>query len=77
MFHYGVRDIAIQWLKGYLAVRVLHEINHGFESNNNENVSMLKLLLFFSMDDLATVSEACLSIIFADDLHMFMPGETI
>ena len=74
MFIYGVRNIALKWLKDYLTGRSQYVVYNVFKSNNSEikcgihQGSILGPLLYLLyINDLATVSEACFPILFADD----------
>ena len=84
MFIYGVRTIALQWFKDYLTGRSQYVTYNGFKSNNSEikcgvpQGSILGPLLFLLyINDLASVSEACFSILFADDSNMFISGKDV
>ena len=84
MFIYGVRTIALQWFKHYLTGRSQYVTYNGFKSNNSEikcgvpQGSILGPLLFLLyINDLALVSEACFSILFADDSNMFISGKDV
>ena len=84
MFIYGVRNIALEWFKDYLTGRAQYVAYDRFKSSNSEikcgvpQGSILRPLLFLSyINDLATVSEACFSILFADDLNMFISGKDV
>ena len=81
---YGVRTIALQWFKDYLTGRSQYVTYNGFMSNNNEikcgvpQGSILGPLLFLLyINDLASVSEACFSILFADNSNMFISGKDV
>ena len=84
MFIYGVRNIALKWFKDYLTGRSQYVMYNGFKSSNSEikcgvpQGSILGPLLFLLyINDLATVSEACFSISFADDTNMFISGKDV
>ena len=81
---YGVRTIALKWFKDYLTGRSQYVTYNGFKSNNSEikcgvpQGSILGPLLFLLyINDLASVSEACFSILFADDSNMFISGKDV
>ena len=84
MFIYGVRNIALEWFKDYLTGRAQYVTYNGFQSSNSEikcgvpQWSILGPLLFLLyINDLATVSETCFSILFADDSNMFISGKDV
>ena len=84
MFIYGVRTIALQWFKDHLTGRSQYVTYNGCKSNNSEikcgvpQGSILGPLLFlFYINDLASVSEACFSILFADDSNIFVSGKDV
>ena len=84
MFTYGIRDVALQWFKDYLTGRVQFVTYNGFKSSNGDikcgvpQGSILGPLLFLIyINDLATVSKACLSILFADDSNVFISGKDV
>ena len=84
MFIYGVRTIALEWFKDYLTGRSQYVTYNGFKSNNSEikrgvpQGSIPRPLLFLLyINDLASVSEACFSILFADDSNMFISGKDV
>ena len=81
---YGVRTMALRWFKDYLTGRSQYVTYNGFKSNNSEikcgvpQGSILGPLLFLLyINDLASVSEACFSILFADDSNMFISGKDV
>ena len=84
MFIYGIRDVALQWFKDYLTGRVQFVTYNGFKSSDGEikcgvpQGSILGPLLFLIyINDLATVSKACVSILFADDSNVFISGKDV
>ena len=81
---YGVRTIALQWFNDYLTGRSQYVTYNRFKSNNSEmrcgvpQGSILGPLLFhLYINDLASVSEACFSILFADYSNMFISGKDV
>ena len=84
MFIYGVQNIALKWFKDYLTGRSQYVMYNGFKLSNSEincgvpQGSILGPLLFLLyINDLATVSEACFSILFADDSNTFISGKDV
>ena len=75
-------QFAFKWFKGYLTGRSQQIICNGCKSSNSEikcgvpQGSILRPLIFLLYTNgLATVSEACFSILFADDSNMFISGK--
>ena len=84
MLIYGVRTTALEWFKDYLTGRSQYVTYNGFNSNNSEikygvpKGSILEPLLFILYsNDLASVTEACFSILFADHSNMFISGKDV
>ena len=78
---YGVRGVAHTWFKSYLANRYQYVTYNNAMSQKEKLTcgvpqgSILGPLLFLIyINDLSTVSNACLSILFADDTNMFRTG---
>ena len=82
MFIYDVQNIALERFKDYLTWRAQYVTYNGFKSSNSEikcgvpQGSILGPMLFLLyINYLATVSEACFSILFANDPNMFISGK--
>ena len=81
---YGVQDIPLQWFRDYLENRSQYVTYNSIKSTK-ENItcgvlqgSIIGPLLFFIyINDLATVSNAFLSVLFADDADLFISGHDI
>ena len=81
---YGVRDTALEWFRDYLANRSQY-VTYNSMKSTKENItcgvpqgSILGPLSFLIyINDLATVSNAFLSVLFADDTNVFIVGRYI
>ena len=78
LYFYGIHDITLSWFENYLSNRKQYVTYNGIVSNTEKITcgvpqgSILGPLLFLLyINDLSTVSEACMSILFADDTNMF------
>ena len=78
---YGIQDNTISWFENYLSNRKQYVTYNGIKSQTEKincgvpQGSILGPLLFLIyINDLSTVSEACMSILFADDTNMFFTG---
>jgi len=82
MHHYGVRNTALKWFQDYLSQRLQYVTFNNFKSSRKvircgvPQGSILGPLLFLLyINDISTVSKACLNIMFADDTNMFISGK--
>ena len=84
LYFYGIHDITLSWFENYLSNRKQYVKYNGIVSNTEKincgvpQGSILGPLLFLLyINDLSTVSEACMSIMFADDTNMFFTGKNL
>ena len=84
LYHYGIRGVALQWFKSYMSNRSQYVFYNGHASCAKTVTcgvpqgSVLGPLLFLVyVNDLAYVSKALFSLMFADDTNMFMSGKNI
>ena len=81
---YGVQDIALEWFRDYLANRSQY-VTYSSMKSTKENITCWvpqgsifgPLLFLIYISDLATVSNAFLSVLFADDTNVFIAGRDI
>ena len=79
---YGIEGVTLSWFENYLSNRKQYVTYNGIKSKTEKvncgvpQGSILGPLLFLIyINDLSTVSEACMSILFADDTNMFFYGK--
>ena len=80
--HYGIRGIALQWVKSYLSNRQQF-VDFDGEKSSYLNItcgvpqgSILGPLLFLIyINDISSVSDKIFSLLFADDSNMFVTGK--
>ena len=84
MYLYGIQDTTLSWFENYLSNRKQYVTYNGIKSQTEKincgvpQGSILGPLLFLIyINDLSTVSEACMSILFADDTDMFFTGKNL
>ena len=81
---YGVQDIALEWFRDYLANRSQY-VTYNSMKSTKENItcgvpqgSILGPLLFvICINDLATVSNAFVPVLFADDTTLLIAGRDV
>ena len=81
LYHYGIRDCMLDWFKSYLTDRDQYVSYNGYTSGYKRvkcgvpQGSILGPLLFLIyVNDIASVSDSLLGIMFADDTNMFLSG---
>ena len=81
---YGIQGVTLSWFENYLSNRKQYVTYNGIKSKTEKvncgvpQGSILGPLLFLIyINDLSTVSEACMSILFADDTNMFFTGNNL
>ena len=74
----GIQDITQSWFENYLSNRKQYVTYNGNKSKTEkfkcgvpQGSKLGSLLFLIHINDLSTVSEACMSILFADDTNMF------
>ena len=84
MQKYGIQGLALRWFEDYLHDRKQYVTYNSYKSNQEAikcgvpQASILGPLLFLIyINDLSSVSEACFSILFADDTNMFITGHNV
>ena len=84
MQKYGIQGLALRWFEDYLHDRKQYVTYNSYKSNQEAikcgvpQGSILGPLLFLIyINDLSSVSEACFSILFADDTNMFITGHNV
>ena len=84
MHKYGIQGLALRWFEDYLYNRKQYVTYNSYKSNYElikcgvPQGSILGPLLFLLyINDLSSVSEACFSILFADDTNMFITGHNV
>ena len=81
---HGIDDITLPWFENYLSNRKQYVTYNGIVSKTGKvncgvpQGSILGPLLFLLyINDLSTVSEACMSILFADDTNISFTGKNL
>ena len=84
MHKYGIQGLALRWFEDYLYNRKQYVTYNSYKSNYElikcgvPQGSILGPLLFLLyINYLSSVSEACFSILFADDTNMFITGHNV
>ena len=84
LYNYGIRGIAHDWLKSYLAGRTQYVTISGKSSSNRNMLygvpqgSILGPLLFIIyINDIHNISENCTFILYADDANILISGRNI
>ena len=84
MYLYGIQDTTLSWFENYLSNRKQYVTYNGIKSQTEKiNCGVPQgsiwgpLLFLIYINDLSTVSEACMSISLADDTNMFFTGKNL
>ena len=84
---YGIQDISLEWFRDYLTNRSQY-VTYNFKKSTKESITcevpqgsilgpLLLYILQIYINDLAMLSNAFLSVLFADDTNLFISGHDI